>query len=86
MITRFSVVASLFGAIRKGYFCLVSAAVFGGVHDFGTPGGIAGVMLAGFLGWLLAKSVIEREGVFWAWFIYFLQDVIIFAGIFFLHL
>jgi uncharacterized protein len=40
--------------------------------------------LAGFLGWLLAKSIVETRGIFWAWFIHFLQDVIIFTGFFFL--
>ena len=38
--------------------------------------------MAGFLGWLLAKSVAETQGVFWAWFIHFQQDVLIFAGLF----
>jgi len=35
-----------------------------------------------FLGWLLAKSIAETEGMFWAWFIHFLQDLIIFGGLF----
>ncbi|MFT6001338.1 MAG: hypothetical protein ACI95T_000082 [Flavobacteriales bacterium] len=38
-------------------------------------------MLAVFFGWLLAKSIIETEGVFWAWLIHFLQDVIIFSAL-----
>jgi len=32
------------------------------------------------LGWLLAKSVIETNGIFWAWFIHFLQDIVIFSA------
>ncbi|MFT6005009.1 MAG: hypothetical protein ACI8UQ_002153, partial [Bacteroidia bacterium] len=47
------------------------------VHYFGTPGGIIGVIVAGFLGWFLAKSILETKGFFWAWFIHFLQDVVI---------
>jgi hypothetical protein len=31
------------------------------------------------MGWLLAKSMQETHGLFWAWFIHFLQDVWIFS-------
>jgi hypothetical protein len=53
------------------------------VHYFGTPGKIPGVLLAGFLGWFLAKSIGETHGFFWAWLIHFLQDVVIITGLFF---
>lgn len=56
---------------------LWSAAIFGGIHYFGTPGGPLGMLMAGFLGWLLAKSVVETKGFGWAWLIHFLQDVVI---------
>jgi hypothetical protein len=29
------------------------------------------------LGWLLARSVMDTRGMGWAWFIHFLQDVVI---------
>lgn len=77
MLTRFSLAAGLDGALSKQAICLWSAAIFGGVHYFGTPGGPLGVLMAGFLGWLLAKSVVETKGIGWAWFIHFLQDVVI---------
>lgn len=83
MITRFGVVSALDGLISKGYVYLASAALFGSVHCFGVPGGIPGVLLAGFLGWLLAKSIGETKGIFWAWLIHCLQDIIIFTGLFF---
>ncbi len=86
MITRFAVVSSLDGLIPPNAVYLVSAAIFGGVHFYGTPGGILGVLLAGFLGWFAAKSIGETRGVFWAWLIHFLQDVVIFAGLFFINL
>jgi hypothetical protein len=35
--------------------------------------------MAGFLGWFLGKSMLETRGLFWAWFIHFWQDVLIFA-------
>lgn len=82
MITRFSVVAILDNLIPLPYVYLTSALIFGSVHYFGVPGKIPGVLMAGFLGWLLAKSIGETQGFFWAWLIHFLQDVIIFTGLF----
>jgi len=55
------------------------AAYFGLMHFYGIPYGVIGVLLAAFMGWLLAKSMQETRGLFWAWFIHFLQDVWIFA-------
>ena len=56
----------------------LSAAVFGGVHYFGiAPSGIAGAVMAAFIGWFLAKSINETKGFFWAWTIHFAQDVVI---------
>lgn len=81
-ITRLSVVAALDGIATRPVIYLVSALIFGVPHYFGVPGGILGSLMAGFMGWLLAKSVAETEGLFWAWFIHFLQDVIIFGGLF----
>jgi hypothetical protein len=55
------------------------AAYFGIGHYYGVPYGIVGVLLATFLGWILAKSMQETRGLFWAWFIHFWQDVWIFS-------
>ncbi|AHF00172.1 hypothetical protein THITH_11215 [Thioalkalivibrio paradoxus ARh 1] len=59
---------------------LISAIAFGAPHLRGMPNGLIGAIMAGFLGWLLAKSVIETHGIFWAWFIHFVQDVVIFSA------
>ncbi len=80
MFTRFTVVAGLAGRLPANSRYWISAAVFGIPHYFGTPGGIIGVLMAGFMGWLLAKSVEETSGMFWAWFIHFVQDVVIFSA------
>jgi hypothetical protein len=55
------------------------AAYFGIAHYYGIPYGIVGVALAWFLGWILAKSMLETRGLGWAWFIHFVQDVLIFG-------
>lgn len=59
---------------------LYMVAVFFGIwHFYGVPYGVIGVILATFLGWLLARSMQETRGLFWAWFIHFWQDVWIFS-------
>jgi hypothetical protein len=55
------------------------AAYFGIAHFYGVPYGLIGVALAWFLGWILARSMLETRGLGWAWFIHFLQDVAIFG-------
>jgi len=55
------------------------AAYFGIAHFYGVPYGLVGVVLAWFLGWILAKSMLETRGLAWAWFIHFVQDVAIFG-------
>lgn len=57
------------------FITLFCAIAFGIPHYFGNPGKIPGVLLAGFLGWVAANSVIETSGVFIAWSIHFVQDV-----------
>lgn len=55
------------------------AAYFGIAHFYGVPYGLVGVALAWFLGWILARSMAETRGMGWAWFIHFVQDVLIFT-------
>jgi hypothetical protein len=57
----------------------MTAVYFGIAHYYGVPYGVIGVLLATFLGWILAKSMQETRGLFWAWFIHFWQDVWIFS-------
>jgi len=76
-ITRLGIVVVLKDVLKDRTIPLVSALLFGSVHYWGSPGGILGVLVAGFLGWFLTKSILETKGVFWAWWIHFLQDVII---------
>lgn len=80
-ITRLGVVVALQNVVSAKTIPLVSAALFGTAHYWGNPGGLVGVLVAGFLGWLLAKSILETKGMFWAWLLHFLQDVIIFSAL-----
>ena len=58
---------------------ITSAIVFGLPHWFGTPARVAGVLLAGFMGWFLMLSVLQTGGIGWAWSIHVVQDVVIIA-------
>ena len=80
-ITRLGVVVVLEDVVKDRTIPFVSALLFGSVHYWGNPGGILGVLVAGFLGWFLTKSILETKGIFWAWWIHFLQDVIIITAI-----
>ncbi len=61
---------------------LISGLLFGLPHYFGHPGKLPGVVLAGFLGWLICLSVLQTGGIAWAWTIHFVQDVVIFTLLF----
>ena len=79
-IFRLGIVSPMLGTLDVTYIALISASLFGVAHFRGMPHGLVGMVMAGFLGWLLAKSVIETQGIFWAWFIHFIQDVVIYIG------
>ncbi len=71
--------AVLLGPVGERNALRMVAASFGLAHFYGMPYGIVGVVLAWFLGWILARSMLETRGLWWAWFIHFLQDVAIFG-------
>jgi membrane protease YdiL (CAAX protease family) len=76
-IFRIGIVSPLFGIFSISIIILISAMVFGLPHYFGMPSGIIGALMAGFLGWLLAMSLVETQGLLIAWAIHFAQDVVI---------
>jgi uncharacterized protein len=82
MIFRVGINGPLANLLSPNSIFLISAIIFGIVHFQGMPNGIVGVVLAGLLGYLLSKSVYETNGIFWAWLIHFLQDVIIIGSLF----
>jgi len=82
MIFRVGINGPLDGLLSPNKIFIISAAIFGIAHYQGMPSGIIGVILAGALGYVLSKSIQETNGIFWAWLIHFLQDVIIIGSIF----
>jgi len=81
VIYRFGIIIPLYGSIDTNFILLISAIAFGLPHLKGMPSGTIGVVMASLLGWLLAKSVIETNGYFWAWGIHFAQDIVIISAL-----
>jgi len=79
MTYKASFLSVLENVVGKNHALWLMAAYFGIGHYYGVPYGVIGVLMAGFLGWFLGKSMLETRGLWWAWFIHFLQDVLIFA-------
>ncbi len=79
MTYKASFLSVLENVVGKQQALLLMAAYFGMGHFYGIPYGVIGVVMAGFLGWFLGKSMLETRGLWWAWFIHFWQDVLIFA-------
>ena len=77
LIYRVGIVVPLQGLLAPVVIYGISAVLFGIPHYWGMPSGVIGAFLAGVLGYVLAKSVHETQGIFWAWVIHFLQDVVI---------
>lgn len=81
IIFRYSIVSSFSIIFTKETILLTSAIIFGVVHFGGTPGGFIGMGMAGILGFVLCKSVIETNGLFWAILIHWVQDILIISSV-----
>ncbi|HOZ87035.1 MAG TPA: CPBP family intramembrane metalloprotease [Bacteroidia bacterium] len=82
MIFRMGIVSPLKGLLSPMPIFIISAVLFGIPHLAGMPSGFIGATMAGVLGLVLAKSLYETNGFFWAWTIHFIQDVIIIGTLF----
>jgi membrane protease YdiL (CAAX protease family) len=85
MIYRIGLISPLHGLLAPTKIFLISAIIFGLAHINGMPSGIIGISLAGILGFVLAKSIFETQGFFWAWLIHFLQDVVIIGSLYLMN-
>ncbi len=76
---RAAPLATLEPAVGPGQAMLLTAVLFGVGHFYGVPYGIVGVIMAGALGWILNKTMLETRGFVWPWFIHFCQDALVFS-------
>ncbi len=76
---RSSLLSTLHGVIGKTHTLLLMLVFFGLSHWlYGSPGGILGFMMTGFLAWLMGRSMLETRGMLSPWIIHFFPDVVIF--------
>lgn len=76
---RCSLLSTLHQTIGKNQTLILTVIFFGLGHWlYGSPSGLIGFLLVGFLAWLLGKAMLETKGFFWPWLIHFIPDVVIF--------
>jgi membrane protease YdiL (CAAX protease family) len=78
MLYRAPWLSSLEGPIGPTQALLLTAVYFGIAHFYGVPYGVVGVIMSFIPGYLMGKAMLETRGFFWAWFIHFCMDVVIF--------
>lgn len=76
---RSVLLAHLRGVFRSGEMVLLTAVFFGIGHYYGQPSGPLGVAMAGFAGWIWARSMVDTRGCVWAFLIHMIQDIVIFT-------
>jgi membrane protease YdiL (CAAX protease family) len=72
MLARLEPVVGSYAAIW------MAAGLFGIMHYFGYPYGPMGVILAAYLGWIAAKSMVETQGIVWALVVHTIGDFVIY--------
>lgn len=78
---RASFLATLPVVIGRGHAMLISLVFFGLAHFlYGSPPGLLGAAMTGFLGFLLGKAMLETRGLTWPWIIHFVPDVVVYAS------
>lgn len=78
MLYRAPWLAALETPVGPTQTLLITATNFGIAHYYGVPFGVVGSLMAFIPGWLNGKAMLETRGFFWAWFIHFWMDVVIY--------
>ena len=82
LIYRFVLINLLHDQLGIHLLTIISAFAFGIPHYKGMPNGILGILMASFLGFILARSVVETQGLMIAWGLHFILDVPIIITLF----
>jgi hypothetical protein len=78
---RASLLSTLHTILGKTHTLLLTLVFFGLSHWlWGSPPGIVGFLMTGFLAWIMGKSMLETRGMRWPWLIHFFPDVVIFIS------
>ena len=78
---RSSLLAPLHKFVGKQHALALTAVFFGLAHYAGgVPlATLPTIFMTGFLGWFMAKAMLESKGFFWTWLIHFIADIPVFA-------
>ena len=78
---RASFLSTLAGPVGRAHALPITVVFFGLAHWLhGSPPGLLGAAMTGFLAFLLGKAMLETKGLLAPWFIHFVPDVVIFAS------
>ncbi|OGD30151.1 MAG: hypothetical protein A2Y56_10075 [Candidatus Aminicenantes bacterium RBG_13_63_10] len=78
---RASLLSTLTEVLGKNHTLLLNAVFFGLAHwIYGSPPGLPGFLMTGFLAWLMGKAMLETRGLLAPWIIHFVPDAVIFAS------
>jgi len=78
---RASILSTLHETIGKNQTLLLTLTFFGLSHWlYGSPAGIVGFLMTGFLAWLMGRSMLETKGMLSPWIIHFIPDVVVFMS------
>jgi len=78
---RASLLSTLHETIGRSQTLLLTLTFFGLSHWlYGSPGGILGFLMTGFLAWLMGRSMLETKGMLSPWIIHFIPDVVVFIS------
>lgn len=77
IITRWTIIEWFSSIKNKNFAPIVSAIVFGIPHYFWVPWWILWAIMAWFLWYFLAISIQDTKGIWWAFIIHLLQDLVI---------
>jgi membrane protease YdiL (CAAX protease family) len=77
---RWVLMARVLPVLGEKQAIAITSIFFGLAHYFGNPGGIVGVLLSAYVGYIVAKSIVETRGSVWALLIHFLGDFIIYSA------
>lgn len=76
---RCSLLSTLHNVIGRGHTLGLILVFFGLSHWlYGSPSGLVGFAMTGFLSWIMARSMLETKGMLSPWLIHFFPDVVVF--------
>lgn len=80
LIYRGALIAVAQGFLGPSQIALLSAVLFALAHVRGQASGFAVVAGSAVVGWCLAHAVLQTHGLFWAWCVHFVQDIVFFLA------